>query len=61
MHAVTYGVSRDKMMARHKSNHIQVAYGPDAKGANQALAAKIAAFRELGIKTYLCGTDHGLA
>ena len=26
MHAVTYGVSRDQMMARHKSNHIQVAY-----------------------------------
>ena len=25
MHAVTYGVSRDQMMARHKSNHIQVA------------------------------------
>ena len=61
MHALTYGVGRDKMMARHKSNHIQVAYGPDAKGANRALAAKMAAFRELGIKTYLCGTDHGLA
>ena len=26
MHAVTYGVSRDQMMARHKSNHIQVVY-----------------------------------
>src|ERR1044071_265068 len=26
MHAVTYGVTRDQMMARHKSNHIQVAY-----------------------------------
>src|SRR6185437_4433479 len=25
MHAVTYGVSRDQMMARHKANHIQVA------------------------------------
>ena len=61
MHAVTYGVSRDKMMARHKSNHIQVAYAPDAEGANHALAAKLAAFRELGIRTFLCGTGHGLA
>ena len=29
MHAVTYGVSRDQFMAKHKANHIQVAYGPD--------------------------------
>ena len=42
MHAVTYGVSRDQMMARHKANHIQVAYGPDAAGADLALAAKAA-------------------
>jgi hypothetical protein len=24
MHAVTYGVSRDQLMAKHKANHIQV-------------------------------------
>lgn len=28
MHAVLQGVSRDQMMARHKSNHIQVVYAP---------------------------------
>ena len=33
MHAVLYGVSRDQLMARHKSNHVQVAYAPDANGA----------------------------
>jgi L-fucose isomerase-like protein len=60
MHAVTYGVSRDQMMARHKSNHIQVAYAPDAKGANRALAAKAACFRELGLDVSICGTEHGL-
>ena len=60
MHAVTYGISRDQLMARHKSNHIQVTYGPDAEGANRALAAKIAAFREMGMGVHLCGTDHGL-
>ena len=40
MHAVTYGVTRDQMMGRHKANHIQVAYGPDAAGADLALAAE---------------------
>ncbi len=60
MHAVTYGVGRDQFMARHKANHIQVAYGPDEAGANRALAAKIAAFREMGISVYLCGDNHGL-
>ena len=31
MHAVTYGVTRDQMMARHKANHIQVAYANSAR------------------------------
>ena len=30
MHGVTYGVSRDQMMAKHKANHIQVVYANDA-------------------------------
>jgi hypothetical protein len=60
MHAVTYGVSRDQMMGRHKSNHIQVAYGPDAAGADLALATKTAMFRELGIEVFICGNGNGL-
>jgi hypothetical protein len=60
MHAVTYGVSRDQMMARHKANHIQVAYAPDAAAANRALAVKAAAFRELGMEVCICGSDNGL-
>ncbi len=60
MHAVIYGVSRDQMMARHKANHIQVAYAPDAEGANLALAAKAALFRNLGLEVSVCGTHHGL-
>ena len=61
MHAVTYGVSRDQMMAQHKANHIQVAYCPDAAGANTALAAKAAAFRDMGIDVSVCGDQHGLS
>ena len=60
MHAVTCGVSRDQFMARHKANHIQVAYAPDAAGANLALAAKAAMFRELGLEVSICGTENGL-
>ncbi len=56
MHAVTYGVSRDQMMARHKSNHLLVAYGQSSKEADFALLAKAALAKALGIKVYLCGT-----
>lgn len=55
MHAVFDGVSRDQMMARHKSNHIQVAYAPAKSQALRAARIKAAAFIELGIKTHLCG------
>jgi hypothetical protein len=60
MHAVTYGITRDQMMARHKSNHVQVAYAPDAGAANLALATKAAMFREMGLEVAVCGTGHGL-
>jgi hypothetical protein len=61
MHAVLYGVSRDQLMAKHKANHVQVAYGSDAATANAALAAKAAMFAEMGIAVNICGTEHGLA
>jgi len=56
MHAVTYGVSRDQMMARHKANHIQVAYAKNAKDADLALYAKAALAAELGLEVSVCGT-----
>jgi hypothetical protein len=56
MHAVTYGVSRDQMMARHKANHIQVAYANSAREADLALYTKAALARELGLDVSLCGT-----
>jgi len=55
MHAVLYGVTRDRFMAKHKANHIQVAYAPDAAGAQRALAAKAGMAAELGIPVNLCG------
>ena len=57
MHAVLKGVTRDQMMARHKSNHIQVAYAPDDAAARRALAAKAAALSEMGLEVFLCGVE----
>ncbi len=57
MHAVTYGVTRDQMMARHKANHIQVAYANSPAEADQALFAKAALADELGLEVALCGTN----
>jgi len=58
MHAVLHGVSRDQMMARHKANHLNVAYAPDAETADRALVAKAAMFAGMGLAVHLCGTVH---
>jgi hypothetical protein len=55
MHAVMRGITRDQMMARHKSNHIQVVYAPSEKQASRAARIKAAAMHELGLETHLCG------
>jgi hypothetical protein len=55
MHAVLQGVSRDQMMARHKSNHIQVVYTPNQKQAHRGCRIKAAMMQALGIETHLCG------
>jgi hypothetical protein len=55
MHAILHGVSRDQMMARHRANHLNVAYTPDAASADKALAAKAAMMAELGIAVHRCG------
>lgn len=56
MHAVLHGITRDQMMARHKANHLNVAYAPSAELADNALAAKAAMFEAMGLKVHLCGT-----
>ncbi len=59
MHAVTYGVDRDGFMAKHKANHIQVAYADDARSADAAALAKAALADAMGIRVFLCGTRKG--
>ncbi len=60
MHAITYGITRDQMMAKHKSNHITVSYAPDTAKANEIMFAKAAMAHELGFKTNICGS-YGVA
>lgn len=56
MHATLYGVTRDQMMARHKANHIQVAYADSAEAADRAALAKASMARSMGMRVHLCGT-----
>lgn len=55
MNAVLRGVTRDQMMARHKANHVQVAYAPSAHDAWRAAMAKASAFDAMGMTVHLCG------
>ena len=43
VHAVFHGVTRDQFMARHRANHVNIAYAPTpAEMADKALATKAA-------------------
>jgi hypothetical protein len=60
MHAVLEGVSRDQMMARHKANHIQVAYAKSAEDAVAAAHVRACLAVELGMTVHWCGTQRSL-
>ena len=55
VHAILHGVSQNQMMARHRANHLNVAYAPSAEAADKALATKAAMLAELGIHVHFCG------
>jgi hypothetical protein len=55
MHVLLHGVTRDQFMARHRANHVSVAYAPSAEAADKVLAAKASMFAHLGINVHLCG------
>ena len=59
-HVVLHDVSRDQFMGRHRANHAQMVYAPDAETADKALIAKAAMFDRMGIKVNLVGAVNGL-
>lgn len=54
-HVVLHDIDRNQFMARHKANHAQVVYAPDAETADRALLAKAAMFDAIGIRVNLAG------
>ncbi len=56
MHAVFYGVTRDQMMARHKANHVHVAYAKSPDDADKAMFTKAAMAETLGLDVAICGS-----
>ncbi len=57
MSAVLYGIDRDQLMARHQSNHIQVAYATDADGRRPAGGGQGGDGRRARHHVHLCGDD----
>ena len=57
VHVRLHGITRDQFMARHRANHLNVAYAPGEETANQALAAKAVMMAEMGITVHMCGTS----
>ena len=55
VHAILHGISQNQMMARHRANHLNVAYAPSVELADKALATKAAMLAELGVHVHLCG------
>jgi hypothetical protein len=56
VNAVFHGVSQNQFMARHRANHVNVAYAPSAEAVDKALATKAAMMAELGLTVHLCGS-----
>jgi hypothetical protein len=52
---ITEGVSRDAFMARHRANHVSIAYAGSREEAMRALQVKAAMCAALGITVHLCG------
>lgn len=55
VNAVFSTISRDSFMARHRANHVSIAYAPTKDLARQAFAAKAAMLQTLGITVHVCG------
>jgi L-fucose isomerase-like protein len=55
MHVLLHGVDQNQFMARHPSNHVNVAYATTSQEADRALAAKATMFHQMGLQVHMCG------
>ncbi|MCH2210587.1 MAG: L-fucose/L-arabinose isomerase family protein [Fuerstiella sp.] len=61
MHAVLHDVDQNQLMAKHKSNHIQVAYAKSAADADAVVRVKSGMAAELGLDVQICGAKSVLS
>jgi len=54
---VVEGVSRDQFMARHRANHVSIAYADSRDEALRALTVKASMCAELHMHVHLCGIN----
>jgi len=57
VHVCLHNVTQNQFMARHRVNHLNIAYATTRELADKALVAKAAMMAEMGIKVHLCGID----
>ncbi|MEM9446516.1 MAG: hypothetical protein AAGA18_14315 [Verrucomicrobiota bacterium] len=55
MPAALPGITRDQMLARHRSRRVQIGYAPTREDATRALRVKGVALQKLGLKVTICG------
>jgi hypothetical protein len=55
VNTIFHGLGRDALMARHRANHVSIAYGDNAESARRALELKAAMFHAMGLRVFLCG------
>jgi hypothetical protein len=55
VNTILHGMSRDQFMARHRANHVNIAYADTPEMALRALQTKAAMLAELGVEVHLCG------
>jgi hypothetical protein len=55
VNAIFDDISRDAFMARHRANHVNIAYANSPEEAKHALAVKASMAHKLGIQVHLCG------
>ena len=44
-----------QLLARHRANHVNIAYAPNRQTAVKALAVKASMLNQLGVHVHLCG------
>jgi hypothetical protein len=56
VNAMFHGITRNAFMARHRANHVSIAYAPSPPEATRAVVVKAAMLEGPGIQVHICGS-----